>query len=150
VIRTTFVGSVVPHSGTYAAWLGGRYNETTAIQQQVTITGGAPYLAYWHWIASIDVCNHDRGSVRVNGAIVQSYDLCWSTSTHGWVKHVVNLSAYAGQSVTLRIQASADATLNSNLFIDDVGFQSTPSGAGQVQSLVSDDSAQALSETGDE
>jgi hypothetical protein len=147
VIRTNFVGSVVPHSGQYAAWLGGLYNETTAIQQKVTVSAGAPYLTYWHWIASGDVCGSDKATVRVNGAVVNQYDLCTGTRTNGWAKYVVNLSAYAGQTVTLQIRATTDFSFNSNLFIDDVGFQATASAAADETSEapgVPDDGAEAL------
>ena len=85
-----------------------------------------PYLAYWHWIASEDSCGWDFGGVLVNGTVVDVYDLCDSASTGGWVHHVVNLSAYAGQAVTFQIRVETDSSLNSNLFIDDVSFQSTP------------------------
>lgn len=59
--------------------------------------------------------------------MVDVYDLCESTHTGGWAKHVINLSAYAGQSVSLQIRAETDSSLNSNLFIDDVSFQTSAS-----------------------
>jgi len=42
------------------------------------------------------------------------------------VLHEVDISAYAGQTVTLRIQVDTDADLNSNLFVDDVSFDILP------------------------
>lgn len=63
--------------------------------------------------------------MRINGGVVNSYNLCTATNTSGWVKHVVNLSAYVGQSVALQIRATTNGALNSNLFIDDVVFQPT-------------------------
>lgn len=125
VITTGFPGSVTPHSGSWAAWLGGDYSDISYIQQQVTVSGSCPYLAYWHWIASADVCGYDFGGVLVNGTTVSVYNLCSTTNTGGWVKRVVNLGAYAGQSVAVQIRAETDSSLNSNLFIDDVAFQST-------------------------
>ncbi|MBE7552986.1 MAG: M4 family metallopeptidase [Anaerolineales bacterium] len=118
---------VTPHSGNWAVWLGGAVNEISYIQQQVAVPVGAPYLAYWHWIASQDFCGYDFGGVIINSSnVVNVYDLCSSQNTGGWVKHVVNLSAYAGQTVLLQIRAETDASLNSSLFIDDVAFQATP------------------------
>jgi len=64
--------------------------------------------------------------VVVNETAVDVYDLCSSQNTNGWVKHVVNLSAYAGQSVTLQIRVETDGSDNSNLFVDDVAFQASP------------------------
>jgi hypothetical protein len=128
LIVTSFPGSITPRSGSWAVWLGGDYNDISYIQQQVTVPAGSPYLAYWHWIASEDVCGWDYGGVIVNDTTVEDvYDLCISTNTGGWVKHVVNLSAYTGQSVSLQIWAETDGSLNSNLVVDDVAFQASAS-----------------------
>lgn len=119
---------VTPHGGLWGVWLGGDYSDISYIQQSVTVPVGAPYLAYWHWIGSAETtCGADFGGVRVNGSWVSQYNLCTATLTGGWVHHVVNLSAYTGQSVTLQIRAETNSSLNSNLFIDDVSFQSTAS-----------------------
>jgi hypothetical protein len=127
LIRSSSSLPVNPHSGSWAVWLGGAPDEIAFIQQQATVPAGAPYLAYWHWIASQDICGYDFGGVIINSSnVVNVYDLCSSQNTGGWVKHVVNLSAYAGQTVLLQIRAETDDSLNSNLFIDDVSFQSTP------------------------
>lgn len=125
IINSGFPGSVTPHSGTWAAWLGGDYDDISYVQQQVTIPAGTPYLAYWHWIASGDVCGFDYAIVRINGTNVHSYNLCESTSTGGWVKQVVNLGAYANQTVMLQVRVETDDSLNSNLFLDDFAFQAT-------------------------
>ncbi len=136
ILNTGFPGTITPHSGVYAVWLGGDYNEISSIQQQLTLDPATPYLAYWHWIASAETtCGNDFGGVMVNGAWLDKYNLCESTNTGGWVKHVVNLSAYAGQTITFQIRGEADAALNSNLFIDDVALQSTASLLGSEQSL---------------
>jgi serine protease len=128
IIDSGFPGSVLPHSGVYAVWLGGDVSEISYIQQQVTVNSGTPYLAYWHWIASQETtCGNDYGGVMINGSWLDKYNLCGSTNTGGWVKHVVNLSSYSGQTVMLQIRADIDSNIyNSNLFIDDVSFQSTP------------------------
>lgn len=117
---------VTPHDGNWAAWLGGWDDEISSIQQQVVVPAGYPYLSYWHWIGSQEqLCQYDFGEVIVNSTVVEKYYLCVANNTNGWVKRVVNLSAYAGQSVSLQIYAETDASINSNLFIDHVSFQST-------------------------
>jgi hypothetical protein len=132
VITTTFPTGVTPHGGSYAAWLGGDYSDISYVQQQVTISAGAPYLVYWQWIASADSCGWDFGGVVVNGTTVNVYDLCTTTNTGGWVTHSVNLSAYAGQTVTLQIRVETDSSVNSNLFVDDVALQATASASGPM------------------
>ncbi|HRQ41279.1 MAG TPA: S8 family serine peptidase [Chloroflexota bacterium] len=125
ILNSGFPPGVTPHNGSWAVWLGGDTNEVAYIQQSVTVPAGTPYLAYWNWIASQDACGYDFGSVQVNGTTVHQYNLCTSTNTGGWVKRVVNLGAYSGQTITLRIRATTDSSLNSNLFIDDVAFQAS-------------------------
>ncbi|MCX8062477.1 MAG: hypothetical protein N3D16_07835, partial [Anaerolineales bacterium] len=114
-----------PHSGNWAAWLGGALGEISSIQQSVTIPPEKPILSYWHWIASEDSCGYDFGGVLVNNSVIDMYALCDDQDTHGWTLHAVDLSAYKGQTVFLEIRAETDDLYNSNLFIDDVGFQTS-------------------------
>lgn len=122
VVTTGFPGSVFPHSGSWAAWLGGDNSDTSYVAQTVTISSKAPYLTYWHWIASADSCGRDFGSVWVNGTTVEVYTLCTSTNTGGWTPHAVYLGAYAGSTVTIYIRVDTNSSTNSNLFVDDVMF----------------------------
>jgi Divergent InlB B-repeat domain len=116
-----------PHSGNYLAWLGAEDNETSYIQQQVTIAPAAPFLVYWQWIDSADECglDLDYAEVLINGVQVEKYDLCTDTSTSDWVPHNLSLASYAGQSVTLQIRAYT-AYSSSSLYIDDVSLQVSP------------------------
>ena len=123
---------ISPHSGSRSAWLGGDLNDISYIQQQVTISSSAPYLVYWHWIASADICGNDFGRVLINGSVVDEYNLCSSANTYGWVSHSVNLSAYAGQSVTLQIRGQTNGSNNSNLIVDDVSLQASAAASGLI------------------
>ena len=116
---------ISPHRGNYLAWFGGEVNEISYLQQEVPISSSAAYLVYWQWIESDDFCgyNYDYVEVSINGFQVDKYDLCAGASTTEWIPHSINLSAYAGQSVTLRISVKTDDNNNSNLFIDDVSLQ---------------------------
>ena len=69
----------------------------------------------------------------VNGNVADAYDLC-SQQHGGWVKHVVNLGAYVGQTVQLQIRTETDSSANSNLFVDDVTLQPTAAAAAAVTS----------------
>lgn len=126
-IRNSFApNSVTPYSGAWGVWLGGAFDEQGHIQQTVTVPAGAPYLYFYNWIGSADLQGFDFGYIVINGTPVATVDLHSGANTSGWVKRVTNLSAYAGQLVTLRIAVTTDDSFNSNWFIDDVGFQSTP------------------------
>ena len=135
-----FPGSVAPRSGNWAVWLGGEYDDISYIEQEVAVSSASPYLAYWHWIASAELCGfYDIGGVIINGnTVVDRFDLCTSANTGGWVKRVVNLSVYAGQTVRLQIRAETDYSNNSNLFIDDVAFQATSAASEQAVPTVFD------------
>ncbi|MDW8327011.1 MAG: S8 family peptidase [Anaerolineales bacterium] len=126
-IRNSFAPNIVtPHSGAWGVWLGGAFNEQGYIQQTVIVPAGAPYLYFYNWIGSADSPGFDFGYVVINGVTVLTVDLHSGANTGGWVKRVINLTAYAGQMVTLQIAVTTDDAYNSNWFIDDVGFQSTP------------------------
>jgi hypothetical protein len=116
---------VAPHAGSWATWLGGDHSEVASISQTVLVPSTSPYLAYWHWINSGDSCGKDVARVVVNSTVVASYDLCATHNTPGWAQRVVDLSAHAGRTVTLQIKVETDSAGVSNLYIDDVWFQST-------------------------
>lgn len=121
------------HSGTWYTWLGGDDNEIAYVQQQITVPSSCSYLAFYHWIESADVCGGDNGYVRINGTTVNSTQLCANNNTGGWVKKVVNLGAYTGQTVTLQIRAVTNGSIYSNWYIDDVSFQATASTAAGLE-----------------
>lgn len=123
LITQTLPPPVTPHSGTWAAWLGGVLMEKSYIEQVVTIPSSAPQLAFWHWIISDEECGYDREGVLINSVWVDYVDLCTNTNTSSWKLKMVDLSAYKGQTVLLRILADTDSVNNSNLFIDDIHFQ---------------------------
>jgi hypothetical protein len=79
IVQSTDLPSAVPpHGGSWAAWLGGAYDATSYIEQNVTIPVSTPYLTYWHWIGSEDLCGYDFAKVVVDSSIVDTYDLCTS------------------------------------------------------------------------
>jgi hypothetical protein len=119
---------VPPYDGEWAAWLGGVSNETDYIEQKVFVPTDVPYMSYWLWIQSVDYCGYDVGMVLVNGTTVDAYWLCSNNNTIGWVQRVIDLRAYAGQSVTIQILAHCDASLRTDLYIDHVAFQPSQGG----------------------
>jgi hypothetical protein len=113
---------VAAHSGSWAAWLGAEHDHISYISQSVTVPSENPTLHYWLWINSDDVCGYDYGWVKINGSSVQTINLCLDDNTGGWAARSVDLSAYAGQPVTLEIRVETDSSLLSHLLIDDVTF----------------------------
>ena len=126
IVNSSTPNMIAPHGGSWATWLGGDNNEVATLQQSVQVPSDAPYLAYWHVISSEEVlCGFDAGWVKVNTTTVKAYNLCSLEATGTWVKQVLDLSAYAGQSITLQFGVSTDANGYSSLFIDDVAFQNS-------------------------
>ncbi len=119
---------VTPHSGNWAVWLGGDYDEVSNISQEVAIPSDATTLRYWYWIGSEDLCEYDFGHVKINDTDLVTLDLCEQNNTGGWVQRTVNISAYSGTTVTLKFQVETDSSFNSNLFLDDVTLQGGSSG----------------------
>jgi hypothetical protein len=137
---------VQPHSGDWAVWLGGAYNEISGIWQTVDVPAGNPILTFYYWIASEDVCGADSGYdlalVSVNlDEVADSFWLCESANTFGWVRRDVDLSAFAGQNVEIDIVVGTDDYLNSNLFIDDVSFSDSAAVPLDVEGDIQGDAA---------
>jgi hypothetical protein len=123
-----FSPGITPRGGNWAGWLCGMENEISSIKQQITVPATCPKLTYWHWIDSDAPCGVHFGKIFLTqGNVAQgvdTYDLCSAKNTAGWVKHDVDLSAFAGKSVVLEIRAECLSNDYSSLFIDDVSFQS--------------------------
>ena len=122
--------NITPFDGQWASWLGGVIDEVSYIEQQITVPTNLHFLSFWHLIASANDCGNDFERILVNSSEVHTYDLCAANNTDGWVQTVIDLSAYAGQSVMIQIRAETNGPANSNLFIDHVGFQYGPGVAG--------------------
>ena len=64
--------------------------------------------------------------MAIDLVVVDAYDLCESNNTFGWVTHSTDLSAYAGQTVSLRIQVETDSRWDSSVYIDDMALAAAP------------------------
>lgn len=117
---------LAPHSGSFLTWLGGANREQAQISQPVKIPAeaAAARLEYWLRIESKDACGYDHAEVTAivndESILLRRYDLCRDTATSGWSREEVDLSALAGNEVTLLLRAETDIWLVSSLFVDDV------------------------------
>jgi hypothetical protein len=118
---------VRPRTGNWAAWLGGPSGETASMWQTVVVPAQTPHLMYWQRVSSQESrCHYDYATVWVNNTVVDAYGLCAELNGSQWVQRSVNLSAYAGQAVSLRLQLQTDSNLDSSLFLDDFSFAAGP------------------------
>lgn len=118
------------HGGNAYLEFGGFAGTVHGVDQVVTVPAGTSSIGYWVWIQSTDPdCTlNDLGGVYVikQSIITQAdqFALCTATNTGGWVKRVANLSAFAGQTVTISISADSYVNLSQSLLrLDDVGWQ---------------------------
>jgi predicted secreted protein len=122
VHSSDLIPGMLPHSGSWAVWLGGDPNETSVISQTIRVLPWADTLDYWYWIGSGDTCGNDYAYVRLGSTTVRSYSLCSSTSTGGWTNAQIDLSGWSNQLVDLTFVATLNAVGNSNFFLDDVSL----------------------------
>lgn len=122
LVTQSFPGTVTPHGGTWAVWLGGADDETSNLKQTGIALSGVRYLHFWYWLASEDICGYDYAKVFVNGTQKTSFDLCSSNNTSGWVQGTLDLNSYAGTTISLEFRVITDGSGNSNFFIDDVSI----------------------------
>jgi Putative Ig domain len=124
VIASTTNGEV-PHSGSDYAWLDG-YGvvHTDTLSQQVTIPAAchADTLSYWLKISTPDhsTTAQDTLTVQFGGQTVASYSNL--SATGAYVQHTVDVSRFAGQTVTLLFTGTENGSGPTSFVIDDTAL----------------------------
>ncbi|MET9731043.1 M4 family metallopeptidase [Streptomyces sp. NPDC006458] len=120
--------STQPRTGTWKAWMGGYgQTHTDTLSQTVTIPAGCPAtLTYWLHINTNEIMNtaYDTLKVQANGTTLATYSNLDKNTDY--VKKTFNLSAFAGQSVTLKFTAAEDYGMQTSFMLDDVTLNVTP------------------------
>ena len=96
---------ITPHSGSWAAWLGGADFEISVLTQKIKVPDTAQTLSFWYWIGSEDLCGYDTAGVFLGTQNLKGYDLCGSHDTNGWVRDTVNLSGYQRTDLGTHLQS---------------------------------------------
>ena len=120
---------LTPHSGNWLAWMGGVPDEDSRISQGITLPAGGPvYLRYYYQVDSQKTsCTEDWMYFLVGTTQLASLRLCQASDTTDWEVGTVNLSAFAGQTITVTFQVTTSLTGNgSGFFIDDVSLVRSP------------------------
>ena len=111
-------------TGSGYAWLDGYgTTHTDTLSQSVAIPPGcSANLSYYLWISSSEGTStaYDKITLTANGTAVQSFSNINKGSTY--VQRNVNLSSYAGQSVTLKWTGTEDSSLQTSFLIDDTAL----------------------------
>lgn len=125
IMLSSEIDGLYAHSGNWLAYLAGGDSETSSISQSITIPSGMSYLHYWYWIESEDSCGYDYFRVKIGATTVRTQNLCYSSSTGGWVHGSIDLSLYANVPLTLKFEAITDISNISLIFLDDIYLAST-------------------------
>jgi len=114
--------------GEYFAWLGGVNNENAQLEQVVTVPSDNTSLAVhmgFYSMQSASNCTSDVARILVNGTVLSRWDVC---NKSAWMpvplysQAIVDMSAYAGQTVTLVFELANDSSAFSSWYIDTVRF----------------------------
>jgi aminopeptidase S len=96
------------------------------VSQTVTVPADCARasLVFWLQIETSESGSraYDTFTVRVNGSTLAT----WSNvhAGGGWIQRSADLSAYAGQTVTVAFTATEDYSLQTGFLLDDVSLQS--------------------------
>ncbi|MFC0430703.1 putative Ig domain-containing protein [Kutzneria buriramensis] len=120
-----------PHSGGYDAWLDGYGStHTDTLSQQVTLPSGCTTYALSYWLhvdtAEPTTTAYDTLTVQIlNGSgSVLSTPATYSNkdAAAGYVQHSVDLSAYQGQTITVKFTGAEDSVKQTSFVLDDTAL----------------------------
>ncbi|MFF7154818.1 putative Ig domain-containing protein [Streptomyces sp. NPDC008139] len=111
------------HSGSYKAWLNGYgTTHTDTLSQSVTIPASCTNatFTFYLYVSSQETSTttaYDKLTVAAGSTTLASYSNL--NKGTGYVQRSVNLSSYAGQTVTLKFTGTEDSSLATSFLIDD-------------------------------
>jgi hypothetical protein len=125
--------AMTPQSGTHAVWMGGAYDSTDKLYQEVAVPAGATglQLVGYRWIASEEAGGiFDTVTVQLRSpadAILETLTT-WSNSDENAAWTAFTLPAtgsYGGQTVRVYLESNTDDVLNTNFFFDTFALRVT-------------------------
>jgi hypothetical protein len=124
-VITTASGSETPHSGTYLAYLDGYgSSHTDTLSQQVTIPAGChASLSYYLHVDTAETTTttqYDKLTVKAGSTTLATYSNL--NKGTGYQQRTVDVSAFAGQTVTLTFTGTEDSSLQTSFCLDDTAL----------------------------
>jgi hypothetical protein len=111
-------------TGSWKAWLGGNGRSVTeTVTQQVAVPSGCKAtLKFWLAIDSAEGTSYayDKLTVKVGSTALATYSN--RNKGGGYVERSFDLSAYAGQTVTLSFASVEDSSLQTSFVVDDTSL----------------------------
>ncbi|MFD7733356.1 protease pro-enzyme activation domain-containing protein [Kitasatospora phosalacinea] len=117
--------SEAAHGGSWKAWMDGYGSaRTDSLSQTVTVPAGCKAaLSFWLHVDTAETSTttaYDKLTVTANGTTVATYSNL--NKGTGYAQKTVDLSAYAGQSVTVKFNGVEDASLQTSFVVDDTAL----------------------------
>ncbi|MGW1744379.1 M1 family aminopeptidase [Streptomyces sp. NPDC002092] len=117
------------HGGTSYAWLdgtGGTHTDT--LSQSVTIPSGCgtATLSFWLHIDTAETTSsiaYDKLTAKIGGTTLATYSNLDKNT--GYVKKTLDVSAFAGQTVSLAFTGSEDSSLQTSFVLDDIALDTS-------------------------
>jgi hypothetical protein len=143
--NTIIKGGSYPHSGTNYGNMGGAASGTDTLTQTVAIpAGSAATLTFWVNIVTQETTTttvYDKlaiqilntsGTVLATPLTLSNLNATSSNNANGtyFQPASINLSAYAGQTVSIRFNATNDSTLTTTFRIDDISLKGSGGSGG--------------------
>ena len=117
--------SEAAHGGSWKAYLDGYgSSHTDTLSQTVTVPAGCKAtLSFWLHIDTAETGStaYDKLTVSVNGTTLKTYSNV--DAAGGYQQRTFDLSAYAGQTVTVKFTGTEDSSLQTSFVIDDTSVQ---------------------------
>jgi hypothetical protein len=143
---TSGPGAANSPANVWATVLGGNYGVNyndaylTTPSYQLPTTGAE--VSFWYWQANESSCNYDYTWLEIDdGAgfvMLDDGDSCSSglANVSAWTQVTIDLSAYAGQAVTIRFWHDSDSSVSSypGTYIDDFSITTLVSGTDDADS----------------
>ncbi len=117
------------HAGTHFAWLNGvGSTHTDTLSQSVTIPSGCSTatLTYWLHIDTAETTTstaYDKLTAKIGSTTLATYSNLDKNS--GYVQKSVDVSGFAGQTVTLAFTGTEDSSLQTSFVLDDVALNTS-------------------------
>jgi hypothetical protein len=124
-VITTAAEGEAPHAGTYLAYLDGYGStHTDTLSQSVSIPSGChATLTYYLHIDTAETTSstqYDKLTVKAGSTTLASYSNL--NAATGYRLRTVDVSAYAGQTVTLTFTGTEDSSLQTSFCVDDTAL----------------------------
>jgi hypothetical protein len=119
-----WAGQAPARSGSYDSWLGGRGSaHTDTLTQSVTIPAGCrASLTFWLrvWTAETEDVAYDKLVVSAGSTTLATYSNLDRNSAY--TQKTLDLSSYAGQTITLKFAGTEDQSLQTSFALDDTAL----------------------------